>query len=81
MLATPRPHRPGWILISIAIAGGLLVVVNATHAVQQTATLSNRYLILQSPARTLRADIAVFPTSPWASELPPRTEPLISRRS
>ncbi len=58
------PHRAlialGTILISIAIAGGLLGVVNATHAVQETATLSNRYLVLQPPIGTLRADVAVF---------------------
>jgi diguanylate cyclase (GGDEF)-like protein len=58
------PHRAlialGSILISIAIAGGLVGVVNATHAVRETATLSNRYLVLQPPVRTLRADVAVF---------------------
>ena len=58
------PHRAlialGAILIVIAVIGGTLGVVNTTRAINETAVLNNRYLVLQPPVRTMRSDVAHF---------------------
>ena len=58
------PHRAiialGVVLITVAMAGGTLGVINAGRAERATATLHDRYLILQGPLRQLRASVAEF---------------------
>jgi diguanylate cyclase (GGDEF)-like protein len=58
------PHRAivalGVVLVVIAVVGGTLGVVNADRAEQATQTLSDRYLVLQPPAREVRASVAAF---------------------
>ena len=58
------PHRAiialGVVLITVAMAGGTLGVINAGRAERATATLNDRYLILQPPLRQLRSTVAEF---------------------
>jgi diguanylate cyclase (GGDEF)-like protein len=58
------PHRAivllGVILVAIAVIGGVLGVTNSTRAQQLTATLGDRYLVLQPPVRNIRASVADF---------------------
>ena len=56
------PHRAiialGVVLITVAMAGGTLGVINAGRAERATATLDDRYLVLQAPLRQLRSSVA-----------------------
>ena len=58
------PHRAiialGTILLAVAVAGGMLGVVNSAKAEKSTALISDRYLILQPPVREIRAAVANF---------------------
>ena len=44
----------------MAVAGGMLGVVNSAKAEKSTALISDRYLILQPPVREMRAAVANF---------------------
>ena len=50
----------GIVLITVALAGGTLGVVDAGRAERATTTLNDRYLVLQPPLRQLRASVANF---------------------
>ena len=58
------PHRAiialGVLLIVVAVAGGILGVVNSSNAEKQIALLDDRYLVLQPPVREVRAAAAAF---------------------
>ena len=58
------PHRAiillAAILTTVAVAGGMIGVVNASRAEHATAQLSTRYLVLQPPVRQIRAAVAAF---------------------
>ena len=58
------PHRSlialGTILITVAVAGGALGVVESARAEETAARLTNQYLVLQPPVRAARAAVANF---------------------
>jgi diguanylate cyclase (GGDEF)-like protein len=58
------PHRAivlvGVVLTLIAVAGAILGVANASQAESATAQLTQRYLVLLPPIRTIRASAAEF---------------------
>ncbi len=58
------PHRAivllGVVLTSIALAGGFLGVANAAQAEAATAALTQRYVVLLPPLRTIRQSAANF---------------------
>ncbi len=58
------PHRAlialGAILITVAVAGGTLGVVESARAERSAALLNNRFLVLQPPVRVARAAVASF---------------------
>lgn len=58
------PHRAiiflAVVLTAIAVAGGTIGVVNASSAEQATTKLTSQYLVLQPPARQIRASVAAF---------------------
>jgi diguanylate cyclase (GGDEF)-like protein len=58
------PHRAvialGVILTAVAVAGGMLGVVNAGRAQAAITTVSDQYLVLQPPVREERAAVADF---------------------
>ncbi len=58
------PHRSlialGTVLITVAVAGGALGVVESAQAERSAALLTNRYLVLQTPVRAARAALADF---------------------
>jgi diguanylate cyclase (GGDEF)-like protein len=58
------PHRAivllGAILMTVAVAGGSLGVVNSGRAERSMTILSDRYLVLQPPVRALRAAVSGF---------------------
>ena len=58
------PHRAiillGVVLILIALAGGVLGVVNASRAEQLNSRLADRYLVLLGPVRQIRASESAF---------------------
>jgi diguanylate cyclase (GGDEF)-like protein len=58
------PHRAivlvGVVLTLIALAGGFLGVVNASQAESASAQLTQRYLVLLPPLRTIRTSAADF---------------------
>jgi diguanylate cyclase (GGDEF)-like protein len=58
------PHRAivllGVVLTLIALAGALLGVANASRAESTTAQLTQRYLVLLQPVRTIRSSAADF---------------------
>ena len=58
------PHRAivllGVVLILIALAGGVLGVVNTTRAEQLNSRLANQYLVLLGPVRQIRASESAF---------------------
>ncbi len=58
------PHRAivllGVVLTSIALAGGLLGVANASQAESATTQLTQRYLVLLAPLRAIRQSAASF---------------------
>jgi diguanylate cyclase (GGDEF)-like protein len=58
------PHRAivllGVVLILVALAGGVLGVVNASRAEQLSSRLANQYLVLLGPVRQIRASESAF---------------------
>jgi diguanylate cyclase (GGDEF)-like protein len=58
------PHRAiiglGLVLTAVAVAGGILGVVNSARAEGAITTVSDRYLKLQPPVREVRAAVAAF---------------------
>jgi diguanylate cyclase (GGDEF)-like protein len=74
------PHRAiillAVLLTTVAVAGGMIGVVNASRAEQATNRLSTRYLVLQPPVRHIRAAVAAFQvlaTETFSSATPPTT--------
>jgi len=58
------PHRAvvtlGVVLITVAVAGGLLGVVESSRAESSATVLTSRYLLLQPAVRDLRASVSAF---------------------
>ncbi len=58
------PHRAlitlGAVLITVAVAGGTLGVVESARAERSATVLDDRYLVLLAPARAARAAVASF---------------------
>jgi diguanylate cyclase (GGDEF)-like protein len=58
------PHRAiivlGLMLTVVAVAGGMLGVVDSARAEGAITTVSDRYLVLQPPVRQVRAAVAAF---------------------
>ena len=74
------PHRAlillAVLLTTVAVAGGMIGVVNASRAEQATRQLSTRYLVLQPPVRQIRAAVAAFQllaTETFSSSTPQTT--------
>ena len=47
-------------LIAVAVAGGSLGVVSSGRAERSAGILTNQYLVLLPPVRTLRASVSAF---------------------